>query len=271
MTFISPNLSIIVGASVAAKLMGIAGGLTNLSKMLACNILVLGAQKRTLSGFSTTAILPHTGFIYYSAIVQKAPPDLRRKAARLVAAKCTLAARVDSFHESLDGTVGDSLRAEIELKMDKMTEPPPVKTVKPLPTPIETSRKKRGGRRARKVKERLGLSELRKQANRMNFAEIEQDAYQEDLGFSLGTLEKSLSGKIRGPVVDAKTKARISKTLQGLEIVNPHAAEKKVQEANQKYFSTFQKSRKEMKNLITCLSFCFKSDQGIFLEVLTFT
>ncbi|XP_041364240.1 U4/U6 small nuclear ribonucleoprotein Prp31-like [Gigantopelta aegis] len=278
MTFISPNLSIIVGASVAAKLMGIAGGLTNLSKMPACNILVLGAQKRTLSGFSTTAILPHTGFIYYSAIVQKAPPDLRRKAARLVAAKCTLAARVDSFHESLDGTVGDNLRAEIELKMDKMIEPPPVKTVKPLPAPIETSRKKRGGRRARKVKERLGLSELRKQANRMNFAEIEQDAYQEDLGFSLGTLGKSSSGKIRGPVVDAKTKARISKTLQqklskqsnsvwggsttvkkqvagtsssiaftplqGLEIVNPHAAEKKVQEANQKYFSTTAGFRK---------------------------
>ena len=31
--------------------------------------------------------------------------DLRRKAARLVAAKCTLAARVDSFHESAEGKV----------------------------------------------------------------------------------------------------------------------------------------------------------------------
>lgn len=34
------------------------------------------------------------------------PQDLRRKAARLVAAKCTLAARVDSFHESSEGKVG---------------------------------------------------------------------------------------------------------------------------------------------------------------------
>lgn len=33
------------------------------------------------------------------------PQDLRRKAARLVAAKCTLAARVDSFHESTEGKV----------------------------------------------------------------------------------------------------------------------------------------------------------------------
>ena len=42
--------------------------------MPACNVMLLGAQKRTLSGFSSTAILPHTGYIYYSDIVQKAPP-----------------------------------------------------------------------------------------------------------------------------------------------------------------------------------------------------
>ncbi|KAK6172657.1 hypothetical protein SNE40_016270 [Patella caerulea] len=275
MTFIAPNVSIIVGASIAAKLMGVAGGLTKLATMPACNIMVLGAQKRTLSGFSSTAILPHTGFLYYADIVQKTPPDLRKKATRLVAAKCTLAARVDSFHESTDGTVGDTLRAEIEQKLDKLQEPPPVKTIKALPAPIEQSKKKRGGRRARRMKERLGLTEMRKATNRMNFAQIEDDAYQEDLGFSLGSLGKSNSGKIRGPPVDAKTKARISKTLQqklnkgnqttwggsttvkkqvagtassvaftplqGLEIVNPQAAEKRVQEANQKYFSNTAK------------------------------
>ncbi|CAG2244187.1 PRPF31 [Mytilus edulis] len=297
MSFIAPNLSIIVGASIAAKLMGLAGGLTNLSKMPACNVLLLGSQKKTLSGFSTAAIMPHTGYIYYSDTVQKTPPDLRKKAARLVSAKSTLAARVDSFHESVDGKVGDQLAADIEQKLEKLQEPPPVKHVKALPAPIEVPKKKRGGRRlsvkhvkalpapievpkkkrggrrARKVKERLGLSEMAKAANRMSFGEIEEDAYQDDLGFTMGTLgSKAKSGRIRGPVVDSKTKARISKTLQmkvqkqnnqtwggsttvkkqisgtassvaftplqGLEIVNPQAAEKKVQEANNKYFST---------------------------------
>ncbi|XP_023803151.1 merozoite surface protein CMZ-8-like [Cyanistes caeruleus] len=38
------------------------------------------------------------------------------------------------------------------------------------------------------MKERLGLTEIRKQANRMSFGEIEEDAYQEHLGFSLGHL-----------------------------------------------------------------------------------
>ena len=74
MTFIAPNLSIIVGASTAAKLMGMAGGLTNLTKMPSCNILLLGAHKKFLSGFSTTAVMPHAGAIFYSKIVQDCPP-----------------------------------------------------------------------------------------------------------------------------------------------------------------------------------------------------
>ena len=64
-----------------------------------------------------------------------------------MAAKCTLAARVDSFHESVDGHVGDNLKAEVEAKLEKLQEPPPVKTVKALPAPIDVARKKRGGRR----------------------------------------------------------------------------------------------------------------------------
>ena len=49
------------GASTAAKLMGAAGGLIALTKMPACNVMLLGSQKRTLTGFSSTAINPHTG------------------------------------------------------------------------------------------------------------------------------------------------------------------------------------------------------------------
>jgi len=47
--------------------------------------------------------------------------DLRRKAARLVSAKCALAARVDASHESKDGTIGQMFREEIEKKLDKLS------------------------------------------------------------------------------------------------------------------------------------------------------
>ena len=172
MAFIAPNLSIIVGSSTAAKIMGVAGGLTRLSRIPASNILVLGSKKTTLAGFSQTSSLPHAGFIYYADIVQETPPDLHRKAARLVAAKCTLAARVDACHESLDGHIGRMFREEIEKKLDKLQEPPPVKFIKPLPKPIDPGRKKRGGKRVRKMKERYAITEFRKHANRLNFADV---------------------------------------------------------------------------------------------------
>lgn len=50
MTFIAPNLSMIVGAATAAKIVGIAGGLVKLSKIPACNVILLGSQKKTLAG-----------------------------------------------------------------------------------------------------------------------------------------------------------------------------------------------------------------------------
>ena len=138
-----------------------------------------------------------------------------------------------------------------------------------LVAPIEQARKKRGGRRARKIKERMGTTELRKQANRMTFGEIQEDAYQDDLNFSTGQIGKS--GSVRATQVDSKTKARISQklqktlhkqnqwggtstvrktvsgtassvaftTLQGLEIVNPNAVEKDAKGTeSQKYFSS---------------------------------
>lgn len=58
------------------------------------------------------------------------------------------------------------------------------------------------------------MSEFRKQQNRMNFGDIEDDAYQNDLGFTTGTIGKSGKGRIRAPQVDEKTKVRISKALQ---------------------------------------------------------
>ncbi|KAM7266030.1 hypothetical protein ACFE04_003713 [Oxalis oulophora] len=44
--FIAPNLSAVVGSRVAAKLMGTAGGLSASAKMPACNVQLLGAEKK---------------------------------------------------------------------------------------------------------------------------------------------------------------------------------------------------------------------------------
>jgi U4/U6 small nuclear ribonucleoprotein PRP31 len=214
MAFIAPNLSNVIGPSTAAKLMGVAGGLTALSKMPSCNVLVLGAQRRVLAGFSSMTAISHIGYVMETDLVQATAPDLRTKAARLVAGKCTLAARVDSFHECPAGAIGMSLRQEIEKKLDKLQEPPPVKQIKPLPRPDPSTRKKRGGRRVRRMKDKYAVTEMRRQANRMTFGEVEQDPYQTEIGFSVGNVGKSGSGKVRAAVADSKTLATVSKRLQ---------------------------------------------------------
>merc|ERR1712227_504713 len=78
---------------IAAKVTAQAGGLTSLTKMPACNIMLLGCQKKALQGFSKLQMLPHTVFIYYSKVIQDLPPEFRRKAAKLLSNKLTLAAR----------------------------------------------------------------------------------------------------------------------------------------------------------------------------------
>lgn len=61
------------------------------------------------------------------------------------------------------------------------------------------------------MKERLGMTEMRRKANRVNFGELSEDVIQESVGFSLGQASSgpSSSGRIRGATVDPKTRARL--------------------------------------------------------------
>ncbi len=71
--------------------------------------------------------------------------------ARLVSCKVTLAARVDSFDESPKGEQEKYFLSDIERRLKKLQEPLSA-------PPIDPGRKKRGGRRHRKMKERLGTT-----------------------------------------------------------------------------------------------------------------
>ncbi|CAD6184556.1 unnamed protein product [Caenorhabditis auriculariae] len=271
MALIAPNLVHLLGAATTALLVSQAGGLAPLARMPACNIQVLGRQKKNLAGFSS-AVNPHHGFVFFHPLVQGMPPDLKGKTAKILAAKATLAARVDAQHESPNGNIGKDLLDEVRRKMEKMLEPPPVKANKALPKPLDKASKKRGGRRMRKMKERLGMTELRKKQNRMNFGELAEDVMQEHMGFDLGHVKtgNAAGGRIRTGVVDSKTRLRMSQKLQrqlekqraaggvtslkskvagtassvtftpvqGLEIVNPAAQEKPTSSSSSNYFSS---------------------------------
>ncbi|KAK5667431.1 U4/U6-U5 snRNP complex subunit prp31, variant 4 [Batrachochytrium dendrobatidis] len=258
MSFIAPNLTAILGSTVATKLMGHAGGLTALSKIPACNILVLGAQKKTNTGLSRISMGRHAGFVYQCDLVQQLPDELRRKAARLMSAKCALAARIDCVRESVDGMAGKLYREDIEKKIAVMLQPPPSQKTKALPIPDEGPKKRRGGRRVRKAKERTAQTDLRKAQNRMVFGEAEEEYGFGDETVGLGMVGRQ-TGKIRGTQLDTRVKVSVAKKhrafashsahtsglsssvaftpVKGIELENPEIALQRVKEANIKYFS----------------------------------
>jgi U4/U6 small nuclear ribonucleoprotein PRP31 len=147
MAFIAPNLVALLGSNISTKLMGLAGGIHALAKIPACNILVMGKSQKTLSGFSISNVGMHMGYIYQSNLITQTPPEYRSKAARLLAAKCALASRIDSVRDAVDGSIGSRFRTEIEEKLEKLQEAPPSRLIKALPVPVEQPKKRRGGKR----------------------------------------------------------------------------------------------------------------------------
>ncbi|TDL29616.1 Nop domain-containing protein [Rickenella mellea] len=262
MNILAPNLSAIVGTSIAAKLLGVAGGLSALAKMPACNVHLLGAQKKITAGFSTATQNRHTGFVFQSDLIQLTPPEYRLKVQRTVGAKCVLAARMDLERRRRDGGYGEELRDKIDRHIDRLSAPLPSKVIKALPIPNDGPKKRRGGRRARKAKEAYAQTELRKLQNRMAFGEAEEEVGAFDQTKGMGMIGHA-SGKVRAGAGEAKTKMSKSNKLrtaaltrsaqrsastsgtatslvftpvQGFEISNPAAAQR-VKEANEKWFA----------------------------------
>lgn len=267
MGFVAPNLSAIVGSAIAAQLMGVAGGLPNLAGMPAANVLLLGAKKKNLAGFSAATTNQHAGFILNSEIVQSTPPSLRMKACRLVAGKATLAARVDAGGSDTAGGHGKNLRDEIKKKIDKWQEPPPPKQPKPLPVPDADPKKRRGGRRLRQQKERYGMTDMRRLANRMQFGIPEESSLGDGIGEGYGMLGQAGSGKLR--VAQSHKKIAVPKKykeknygssgstsglaslvftpVQGMELSNPQAQANLGSGTQSTYFSdtgTFSRLKK---------------------------
>uniref|UniRef100_A0A0E0NKH4 Nop domain-containing protein n=1 Tax=Oryza rufipogon TaxID=4529 RepID=A0A0E0NKH4_ORYRU len=211
---IAPNLSAIVGSAVASKLMGAAGGLEALAKMPSCNLQLLGAKKKNLSGFSTAASQFRVGYLEQTEVFQSTIPSLRTHACRIISAKSTLAARIDSIRGDPTGKAGHSLLEEICKKTEKLQELPPAKILKPLPVPDCMPKKKRGGCRLRKMKERYAQTDMMKLANRMQFGVPEESSLGDGLGKGYGLLGQAGSGKLRLLAGQSRLAAKVAKRFK---------------------------------------------------------
>jgi nucleolar protein 58 len=99
MAAIAPNMTVLVGELVGARLISHAGSLLSLAKQPASTIQILGAEKALFRALKTKHDTPKYGLIFHASLVGQAPQQLKGKAARMVAAKTALAVRVDALSE----------------------------------------------------------------------------------------------------------------------------------------------------------------------------
>ncbi|KAF1810349.1 Prp31 C terminal domain-containing protein [Eremomyces bilateralis CBS 781.70] len=215
MNIFAPNLTNLVGSLTAAQFLNFSGGLAGLAKTPACNIAPLGSKKQAQAGLATNVGIRHQGFLYHSPIIRDIQIDLRKQAMRIVSAKVVLAARIDRVHSNPDGSAGEELKEQCLERLRKLQEPPPNKGVRALPVPDDKPARKRGGRRARKAKEAVAMTELRKAQNRMAFGKEEKEVGYGDTTKGLGMIGSENEGRIRALQVDQRTRAKTSKKNPG--------------------------------------------------------
>lgn len=205
----APNVSALIGPVATSQLLISVGSLKQLAATPACNLPSFGV-KDLLSQLQTRShFIRATGYLYYSELVRRLPPEITKQALRIVSGKVILAARIDVAGTSIDGEMGKKLLQEVETKIDKLLTPPDRVAPKALPAPTEQKSKKRGGRRFRKMKERFQMSELRKAQNKMEFGKQEEavtDSFGQDIGLGL-------SKQLDSVKVNRNTDAKISKSM----------------------------------------------------------
>merc|ERR1711994_568611 len=105
MIAIAPNLTVLVGELVGARLISHAGSLLNLAKHPASTVQILGAEKALFKALKPQQDNPKYGIIYHASLVGQASTALKGKFSRMLAAKASLACRVDAFSEDTTSSI----------------------------------------------------------------------------------------------------------------------------------------------------------------------
>merc|ERR1712142_415711 len=120
MQAIAPNLTVLVGELVGARLISHAGSLLNLAKHPASTVQILGAEKALFRALKTKHDTPKYGLIYHASLVGQSNPKNKGKVSRMLAAKAALACRVDALGEETNTDMGVDHRAKVESRIRQL-------------------------------------------------------------------------------------------------------------------------------------------------------
>ena len=125
---IAPNLRLLVGSSLGAKLISHAGGLKRLATYPSSTVQIMGAEKALFRHLKSGDRPPKYGLIYQHPQVRGAKWWNRGKIARMLAGRISLAVRRDVFTKTFDENVFDDFLEQVE-RIEK-ENPFPTKTSK---------------------------------------------------------------------------------------------------------------------------------------------
>ena len=107
---VAPNLTRMAGPILAARLIELAGGLETLAKKPSGTVQVLGAEDALFAHLSGRAPSPKHGAIFTHDFVRNTRPEDRGSAARALAGKLAIAARIDHYSGEIRPDIHEELR-----------------------------------------------------------------------------------------------------------------------------------------------------------------
>jgi len=113
---VAPNLSALAGPELAARLIALAGGLESLAKQPSGTVQLLGAEDALFAHLQGGAPSPKHGVIYTHEYVRGTAAENRGSAARALAGKLAIAARVDHY----SGEYRPALEAELDDRIERI-------------------------------------------------------------------------------------------------------------------------------------------------------
>ncbi len=115
---VAPNLTVVVGPLIGARLIHAGGGLKRLARLPASTVQVLGAEKAFFKFLKEGGKPPKHGVLFQHPWVHSAPRNIRGRIARTIASSAALAARLDAY----GGTGGEEIRLKLEGRVEAVKE-----------------------------------------------------------------------------------------------------------------------------------------------------
>lgn len=149
MQAIAPNLRLLVGSSLGAKLISHAGGIKRLAMYPSSTVQIMGAEKALFRHLKSGDRPPKYGLIYQHPQVRGAKWWNRGKIARMLAGQISLAVRRDVFTKTVDENVFEEFTQKVE-EIEKNNPFPTKTTKKRKEEKSKGKNKKKKGKKKRK-------------------------------------------------------------------------------------------------------------------------